>query len=357
MNILVYDVAAETGGALSVLNDFYEEAKLCKDINWFFVISNPKLKETNNIKVLRFPWIKKNRFFRFYFDNIIAPILVKKNNIKKVISLQNEIVPHINNYQIVYIHNSLPFVDYKFTLKENKLLWIYQNIIGKNIIKSIKKSNKVIVQTKWMKKACIKKTKIKSKKIDIVTPQINININEYFEPNNNSIRTFFYPASGVVFKNHKVIVEACKMLKKGNIQDFKVILTLTGDENEHISQLYKEVKEKQLPIEFIGKISRYEVFDLYTKSILLFPSYIESFGLPMLEARLHKTIIFAANCPFSNEILDGYNNAYFFDPFNFIELKNLMEKIIMNDIEYKECHEDIGYTIENRFVDLLNELY
>jgi glycosyltransferase involved in cell wall biosynthesis len=338
MNIMVFNVPAETVGALSILNEFYNEAKLWKDkdINWIFVLSKPFLEETDNIKVLRFPWVKKSWWHRLYFDNVVALMLIKKYNIDKVLSFQNMIIPHTKIKQILYVHNSLPFIDYKFTLKENRHLWIYQNIIGRSIIKSIKKADKVIVQTEWMKKACIKKSGIECGKIDVIPPRINIEINSFFEPNEKSLSTFFYPASEFTYKNHKVIVEACKKLKDRNIKNFKVIFTLKGDENEHISQLFKESKEQQLPIEFVGRLTREQVFNLYTKSVLLFPSYIETFGLPMLEAKLHKGIILASDCPFSHEILDGYENAYFFNPFDISRLVELIYLTINKYIEYKD---------------------
>src|SRR5699024_2925067 len=98
MNIMVFDVPAERRGALSILKDFYNEAKSCEDksINWFFVISKPNLEETDNIKVLRYPWIKKSWFHRLYFDKIVSPILVRKYNINKIFSLQNVRIPFTN---------------------------------------------------------------------------------------------------------------------------------------------------------------------------------------------------------------------------------------------------------------------
>ncbi|PEM53790.1 glycosyltransferase [Bacillus wiedmannii] len=338
MNIMVFDVPAESGGALSVLNEFHRDAMLCKDksINWFFVISKPELEETENIKILRFPWVKKSWFHRLYFDNFIANDLVKKYNIDKIFSLQNVTVPNTNVEQILYIHNSLPFVEHKFKFKENKHLWIYQNIIGRNIIRSAKKADKVIVQTEWMKKNCIEKIDVANKNINVVPPNINVEIKHYFKANEQSLATFFYPASGVDFKNHRIIVEACRKLKsKIKALEFKVYFTLIGNENKHISELYNEVKMEGLPIEFIGGLSREQVFNYYTKSILLFPSYIETFGLPMLEAKLHKGVILASNCPFSHEILDGYENAYFFDPFNVGELLRLMEDVLEGKLFYK----------------------
>lgn len=336
MNIMVFDVPAEYGGALSILYEYYDEAKSCKDksINWIFVVSKPKLKETDNIKVLRFPWIKKSWGHRLYFDNIISPKLVRKYKVDKVFSLQNLTIPRVDSNQILYIHQPLPFVDYRFTFKENRLFWIYQNLLSKSIIKSIKKADKVIVQTEWMKKVCMDKVVVGSEKISVVPPQINIDIKEFFKPNNGSLSTFFYPSSALTYKNHKLIIESCKKLKDKNIKEYKVIFTLQGDENDYVSKLYNEVKENQLPIEFIGSLSRNQVFDLYTKSVLLFPSYIETFGLPMLEARLHRGIVFASNCPFSHEILEDYENAYFFDQFNSEELCILMLSAIKGEMIY-----------------------
>ncbi|MGB7604952.1 MAG: hypothetical protein WBL93_05690, partial [Lutisporaceae bacterium] len=176
MNIMVFNVPAETIGALSILNDFYNEIKQNKDksINWIFVLSKPRLEETKTIKVLNFTWVKKSWFHRLYFDNIIAPKLIKKFKVDKVLSFQNVIIPNTKVEQILYMHNSLPFVDYKFKFIKNRHLWVYQNIISKKIFKSIKKANKIIVQSEWIKKACIKKIKVSSGKISVISPRVNI---------------------------------------------------------------------------------------------------------------------------------------------------------------------------------------
>ena len=94
MRILVYDVAASSGGALTVLNSFYEE--FCKDTKneYIFVLSVCELKEQPHIKVLNFPWIKKSPLHRMYFDQVLAHKLVKKYHADKVLSLQNIELPH-----------------------------------------------------------------------------------------------------------------------------------------------------------------------------------------------------------------------------------------------------------------------
>lgn len=338
--IMVFDVPAEKGGALSILNDFYKEAVTFQDksIKWIFVISTPKLIETENVKVLRFPWIKKSWGHRLFFDNIIAPYIIKKYKIDKVLSLQNVIIPRTKVPQILYVHQALPFSQYIFSFKKDKLFWIYQNIIGRKIFNSIKKADKVIVQTKWMKEAIIEKVGINEEKINVIPPKININIKGYYEDCEIYRSTFFYPAGPQRYKNHKVIIDACKKLVDMGNKDFKVIFTLKGNENSEIINLYNETLKEKLPIEFIGGLSREQVFNMYTRSVLLFPSYLETFGLPLLEARLHKGIILASDTPFSHEILNGYANAYFFHPFNAKHLAELMNKVYKKRIKYSQSN-------------------
>lgn len=358
MNIMVFDVPAVEGGALTILNDFHKEVlnREDKDINWFFVVSEPDLEESENIKVLRYPWIKKSWFHRLYFDHLMASRLIDKYKIDKLLSFQNMVIKYTDIPQTVYLHQSLPFADYRFKFKEQSLFWIYQNIIGKSIKKSIIKAESVVVQTEWMKKSCLKETDVDSKKIKVVSPKVNIEIKDHFTPKGENLKTFFFPADNRSYKNHNIIVKACKGLKQRGIEDYRVILTLDGDEDRATEDLYREVKDNSLPIDFIGRVSLDKVFELYSKSILVFPSFIETLGLPMLESRAHGGIVLASNCPFSKEVLDGYENAYFFNPFSVKELSKLMEGILIGNIKYKESKKQFINDGNNGWVELLNEL-
>ena len=81
MRIMVFDVPAESGGALTILNQYYDTAIKDKENDWVFVVSTPELKETDNVKVLNYPWIKKSWFHRLYFDKLVANKLVDKYNV------------------------------------------------------------------------------------------------------------------------------------------------------------------------------------------------------------------------------------------------------------------------------------
>lgn len=329
MNIMVFNVAAETGGALSILHDVYEDLKKNTSNTYFIVLSKPELSEYENIKILRYPWVKNSWVHRLFFDYFVARTIIKSNNIDEIVSLQNMIVPGTSLKQTLYVHNPFPFVNITISVLKQPILWIYQNALSRIIYRCMLKADKVIVQTNWMKTACLNKLKMKDNgKIVVQQPKINMIINKKFERTRSSYSTFFYPASGVYFKNHKTLIEACRILKEQNITDYNVVISLQGNENKHIVKLYNDSLDHNLPVNFVGNMTRDQVFEYYTKSVLVFPSYIETFGLPLLEAKLHGAPIIASDCPFSHEILYGYENANFFDPFKPQKLADEIRKKI-----------------------------
>lgn len=324
---MVFDVPAENGGALTILNQYYYAALKDKENQWIFVISTPSLEENENVKVLNFPWVKKSWFHRLYFDKFISHKLVEKHRVDEILSLQNVVIPKVKVKQTLYLHQSLPFIEKKYGLTENTKFWVYQNIISKMIFQSIRKADKVIVQTEWFMNVVIEKVNVKKDKFILKKPDLNIEIKKLYEPDENNGKSFFYPAGASIYKNHEVIVQACKKLKIKNTKNYKVFFTLKGDENKCIRKLRDLVINENLPIEFIGSVDIDTVYEYYSKSILIFPSYIETFGLPMLEAKMHKSPILASNCAFSHEILDGYMNVYYFNPHDSDELMLLMNKV------------------------------
>ncbi|XJZ27091.1 glycosyltransferase [Bacillota bacterium Lsc_1132] len=332
MKIVVFDVPAESGGALTILKQYHERAIRDKENTWIFVISTPNLNETENVKVLKFPWVKKSWFHRLYFDKYVAHKIVVKYNADEVLSLQNVIVQNVKVKQTLYLHQPLPFIEKRYSITKNFKFWLYQNVINIIIFRSIRLADKVVVQTQWMKNACLQKVNVSPSKFELIQPEIHMKINSHYKQENTHRKLFFYPASELKYKNHQVIVEAVKMLRDKNIKNYDIIFTLRGNENRNVKKLYKIVEKYNLSIKFIGKISAKEVYEYYSKSILIFPSYIETFGLPMLEAKMHGSPILASDCAFSHEILDEYEDVKFFDPFNSDQLAKLIEsKVLINE--------------------------
>lgn len=337
MNILVYNVAAAEAGALTILKDFYDDVRSRQDhqIRWTFVVGTPQLADADNIKVLRYPWVKKSWLHRLWFERFTAPRIAKSTRPALILSLQNLLVPKTKTPQVLYVHQPLPFVPHRFGLLRNTVFWIYQNVIGRMIIRSIRKAASVIVQTRWMKQACIDKAGVGGDKISIIPPRIELeNVEPYADTPENR-RVFFYPAGPYDYKDHMLILKACAKLMSAGITDYKVIFTLTGQENKYARLLRKVAERGSLPVVFSGQMCREEVFSLYARSVLLFPSFIETFGLPLVEAKKAGAIVLAADMPFGREILNGYRNAAFFGMGDADGLFALMKRCMAGELEYK----------------------
>lgn len=325
----MYDVAADSGGAATVLKSFYEEFRRDTENEYVFVLSVFELPETDHIRVLNFPWIKKSPFHRFYFDQFRAHRLVKQYAADQVLSLQNIGLPRAGVPQVVYEHNALPFSEYRFRIRESFRLWFTQQILGRMMKRSICRAEKVLVQTNWMKQEIVRQCGIPEDHVEIKFPPVEL-------PGRQACRlcrerpVFFYPANASVYKNHRTFLKACMLLKDQGYENYEVIWTVTGEENERIRAVRKEAEEKKLPIIFAGPLPKAELFQRYAASVLVFPSYIETIGLPLLEARAAGTWILAADCLYARDGVGDYERAAFFAPFSEKELCEGMRRFLEN---------------------------
>ena len=324
--ILIYDVAADSGGAVTILNKYYEKYAKEKDVKVVFVLSLAEVDENQHIRVIKVPWVKRSWFHRLFCDSFYIQKLIKRYGVDEVISLQNIAISRCNVPQTVYVQNALPFTDHKFSLSNERYLWIYKNIIGRLTKKSLKKADKIIVQTFWMRDAVSRKCKVP--KDIIVVEKVNSSFNKPSSSRTDVGCCFFYPASCLKYKNHELIINACKELMKDSITDYRIVLTITENENKLASQICKTIKDYKLPIECVGRLNRDNMETYYNKSVLIFPSVLETVGLPLIEAKTFNAYILVADCEYARESIGNYSNVSFFNPEDYRMLASLMKQAI-----------------------------
>ena len=210
--------------------------------------------------------------------------------------------------QIVYFHNALFICEKKFSLFESFNLWFYQNIIGKIIKNNIRFADEIIVQAEWIKRVLIKKWAIDANKIRIEKPQIeSLKTSLEYKP-----VAFFYPANGLNYKNHITLLKA--LIPIWEINDGPE-LRLTVNENDLTNECKALLKQGKFPISFLGRLTREEMINEYKSSILVFPSYIETIGLPLIEAKDLGCLIIASDCEYAHDALGEYTKVKYFSPF------------------------------------------
>lgn len=324
MRIVVNDIAASTGGAMTVLRDFYR--CVCEndtENEWIFLLGDRYFEETDNVKIIPLPEIKKSGFKKVLFDFFTGRKYISALKPDVVFSMQNIITFGLKVPQVTYVHQSIPFQTVKkfsFLKGSERKLAIIQHWIGAIIKASVKRSTRVIVQTQWMKEAVCKQCRISSDRVSVVMPQVKpFAFTDVVELDKTA---FFYPTAPGIYKNNTAVFAACEQLARKGL-DCRVTLTLPEDKSRG-------------QVTCVGRLPYDEVVARYHSSTLLFPSYIETFGYPLAEARQAGTIVLASDTAFSREVLAGYENAYFFDPFKPEELTDLMERVICGDIVRQE---------------------
>ncbi|MFP7448465.1 glycosyltransferase [Weissella cibaria] len=130
----------------------------------------------------------------------------------------------------------------------------------------------------------------------------------------------------MVYKNHKVILEALSLLPKDIKRKIQIIFTLTESELINLTEI------KSIPEEIVltGRVNKQEVAEILSRSILIFPSYIETFGLPILEAKQIERPLIVADVPVLRESVSDYEDVQYFNPFDSRHLANIISDFVKN---------------------------
>ncbi len=128
-------------------------------------------------------------------------------------------------------------------------------------------------------------------------------------------------------KNVHGIVEAFIEFKKRTPNDTKLVLA--GDyEGGYYESLQKELQENNLSdqVFFLGYVTGAPLYSLYKEALaLVFPSFSEGFGMPIVESFAAGTPVITATIPATAEVAG--DAGILVDPHNPHEISEAMEKI------------------------------
>lgn len=186
-------------------------------------------------------------------------------------------------------------------------------------------ANQYVVQTKTMRDRL---KKFKKETIPIVVLPFSSSVKNEQQAFNNkpnvNICSFIYVASGDPHKNHKNLVKAWLLLAKENIRPK---LSVTIDEEKYpqlCDWLQHNSKKYQLDVENLGLLGRSAILEHYKQSdALIYPSLIESFGLPLVEARNAGLPIIAAELDYVRDLVEPDET---FDPTSAVSIKRAVQR-------------------------------
>jgi glycosyltransferase involved in cell wall biosynthesis len=326
--ILINATAARSSGALTILKDCiaYLESNQKDDTEYhlFTVVNNFDVLSNVHVHKLK----PQNWFYRIQWDNGGLQKWCRSNNLEPdiIFSLQNTSTKYRNRdglmiINVVYYHQPIPLIKYKWnglSLHEYKM-WLYTYFYPFFVNRN-NTTTKYIVQLPYIKELFLKRFKnIKEDRVFIVKPNIpRVELYSVRKIVFEKEYVFIYPATLLRYKNHTIIIDALILLsqiERPILDKIEAIFT--------IDSLSKALQNKiaaaniQDCIHCVGVKPYDELLTYYNSATaLLFPSVIESFGLPLQEAAAFGAPISASVLPYAHEVLENYTNVQFADPYN-----------------------------------------
>lgn len=301
--IIVNATALDKSGALSILKQFISNIPISQH-NWL-VFTPPNISFASNKQNVRLEPITgvKPMYKRLWWDAFGLKRWLKNHHIepKAAVSLQNtgfRVGRKVSSF--IYYHQPIPFFPFKWNplKQEHRTLWFYKYIYPFFVKLFLRKDTRIFVQLDFIKKGFSNKFNHSGDLIEVFSPSViapSVCETKNFLSEKIS---FFYPATNFFYKNHRIIFDA---LRHSEISA-DVYFTITPSEEE----------PQDNRIHYLGSIPYEKVCKMYNMcDALLFPSYIETYGLPLLEAAMTGMPIIVADLPYSREVLKGYSGAIY----------------------------------------------
>lgn len=367
-NIVISGINLFEGGPLSVIKDcltFLNTSSYLKNYNFIALVHKSNLfdtREFKNIRFIEFPKSRKSYFYRLYYEYIYFNKLAKEHQVFFWLSL-HDMTPNVGTVQqAVYCHNPSPFNTVNLSDIYLQPVQFFFRLFYKYLYQiNIKRNKFVIVQQLWIKHQFKEMFGLKENQIITSPPEITKITQRFLEKSNIEIakkeptpKVFFFPTFPRPFKNIEVICKAMELMSNLKNIDINVVITIDGSENKYAKTIVDKYQHINT-LKFIGLIKREEVYEYYSKCDgLIFPSKLETWGLPLSEFKQFNKPIFVSNLPYAKETVGDYDFVCFFNPDDAVQLSKLFINAAKNKWEFDETK---AVQYEQPFVKGWNELF
>lgn len=241
----------------------------------------------------------------------------------------HDITPRVTvSRQYVYCHNPAPFCtasipgerhDPKFRLFRRFYAILYRCFIHRNAA--------VIVQQEWMRRLFIKRFGVT--RVIVAHPAVSV-IPESVRGRTAPIR-FLYPAFPRVFKNFELLGECAVLLERDPRWVGEIVLTIDGSECAYSADIHSRFGHCH-SLRFAGLQAPPQLAKMYKQcDALVFPSLLETWGLPLTEAKAQGLPILAADLPYARETVGTCDQVNFFDPIDPTALAALILRLHLGE--------------------------
>ena len=315
-----------------------QEFKYCRHIN--VIIVNAK------------SWIK-----RIAWDNGGLRSWCLKMDITPnlIVSMQNTCTKFPGIPQLVYFHQAIAILPYKWNPlhADERLFFLYATFYPFFVNMNNGMAD-YVVQLPYLKKLLCKRIpSISFSRIHVIPPDgpnMNIAIIKNAKLFKDKRKVFLYPATELCYKNHQLLLDAIVGMDQNERDLIRLVFTVKAE--GRIAQEVQRLGLKDV-ITCIGDRPYAELLGLYQDCHgMLFPSRIESYGMPLVEASCFGLPILVSDLPYAHEVLNGYKNTKYLIPDNSMEWKNAIIRCLdSTKLECKLVREENAWREFTRIID------
>lgn len=233
-----------------------------------------------------------------------------------IFSLQNTGVRFKNKRNVIYYHQSIPLYRYKVglfdkSIKEHLFYNYYYPLYVKWLMNH---RTYVAVQTDTIKDLFAKRYHFPKEKIGVYFPNVEKVNGDNVKPYQYEADTFnfLYPAMGAAYKEHMTLAYALEIVCKEKPyigRQIRIHLTLKEGDVKGLEQFLVAYGLSQQFI-FHGNLAHDDILSMLKSGDgLLFPSVVETLGLPLLEGASLGVPVVANDMPYVHDVLMPYEGV------------------------------------------------
>lgn len=278
-----------------------------KNIEYILLIPNNKFDLSHFPSYLKIKYIEC-KFVIFWYEYYLPTLLKKTKN--ATIFYPSGILGLFSSYKNVKLISTIHDVASFLPLKYNPITFDLKKILGRiyrrfSFYKIVKNSKIIFTVSKTAKKGI--KDIIMKEKLELPEILVAYNASEINKLSNTSKRKNFLCITGESkHKNYKCILNAFDFIQNNYLKGWTIYFVGLNQDSEINHKCgMKIIKTKYQNL--------HKIRELYSQSYcLIFPSFYESFGIPLVDALNSNCHIIASSKGSSTEICD--RSALYFNP-------------------------------------------
>lgn len=331
-HIVISAVNIRKGGTLTVLRDCLDFLSKSEEFDTTAIVHNRLLVDSKNISYIEIPWSVKSWFHRLWCEYFTLRKISKRIPPVDLWFSLHDTTPIVKaDRQAVYCQTSFPFMNIRMRdFLMNPKIPLFAMLTRFVYRINVRKNDYLVAQQQWFRDGLNRITGFPTGRIIVAPPDFQLEVPD--TNHNTLIPVFFYPSSPDCHKNFELLCEASRLLEERVGKNmFKTVLTINGTENRY-SRWLKDKWGNVDSIVFKGYLSKEDLKTNYGEACcLVFPSRIETWGLPVSEFKPCGKPMILADLPYAYETSAGAGLVAFCEVDDTHHLAELMAEIVQGN--------------------------